>query len=127
MVSPRAGPGPSATAPVAGQPADEAAAVAPGEADAAGVDGGDVFDPERRYQLHPDVALRPEPFGALAYHYGSRRLTFLRSPLLTEVVRSLGTHESVEAALVASVPDAQHPAFRRALASLAKSRFICVA
>ncbi|MCY7299756.1 MAG: mycofactocin biosynthesis chaperone MftB, partial [Ilumatobacteraceae bacterium] len=27
--------------------------------------------------LHPQVALRPEPFGALAYHYGNRRLVFL--------------------------------------------------
>ena len=39
-----------------------------------------------RWQLHPQVALRPEPFGALAYHYGNRRLTFLRSPELVELV-----------------------------------------
>ena len=29
--------------------------------------------------LDPEVSLRTEPFGALAYHYGTRRLTFLRS------------------------------------------------
>ena len=27
-------------------------------------------------KLHPSVALRPEPFGALAYHYDNRRLIF---------------------------------------------------
>ena len=42
------------------------------------------------WRLDPDVALRPERFGALAYHYGTRRLTFLRSVLLADVVRALG-------------------------------------
>jgi putative mycofactocin binding protein MftB len=82
------------------------------------------FDPAGRYRLDPDVALRPEPFGALAYHYGSRRLTFLRSALLAQVVRHLEQHQSVDAALVAEVPEAERPAYRRALASLADSRFI---
>jgi putative mycofactocin binding protein MftB len=82
------------------------------------------FDPAGRYELDPNVALRPEPFGALAYHYGSRRLTFLRSPLLAEVVRGLDQHESVEAALAADVPEADRAAYRRALSSLAHSRFI---
>ena len=51
------------------------------------------------YRLHPSVALRPEPFGALAYHYGNRKLVFLKSPLMVEVVRTLGDHPSIEAAL----------------------------
>ncbi len=71
------------------------------------------------------MALRPEPFGALAYHYGSRRLTFLRSVLLADLVRQLDHHDSVDAALTAAVPEAERPAYRRALASLADSRFIC--
>ena len=50
------------------------------------------------------MALRPEPFGALAYHYGSRRLTFLRSVLLADVVRDLEHHGSAESAVSASVP-----------------------
>jgi putative mycofactocin binding protein MftB len=82
------------------------------------------FDPTAPYRLDPDVALRPEPFGALAYHYGSRRLTFLRSVLLADVVRQLEDHDSVDAALNAAVPEAERPAYRRALASLAESRFI---
>jgi mycofactocin biosynthesis protein MftB len=77
--------------------------------------------------MHPSVALRPEPFGALAYHYGSRRLTFLRTPLLAELVRALEDHDSVEAALGATVPEAQRAGYRRALADLAGSGFICAA
>ena len=44
---------------------------------------------ESELQLHPQVALRPEPFGALAYHYGNRRLIFLKNPDMVKVVRAL--------------------------------------
>ena len=55
--------------------------------------------------------MRPEKFGALAYHYGNRRLTFLKSPQLTAIVESLGDHPSVDAALDAhGVSAAQRPA-----------------
>ena len=84
----------------------------------------DPFDGEVRYHLDPAVALRPEPFGALAYHYGSRRLTFLRSKLLAEVVQDLSNYESVDAALAAKVPPAERPSYRKALAALAESEFI---
>ena len=33
------------------------------------------------------MALRPEPFGALAYHYGNRRLVFLKHPDVVRVVQ----------------------------------------
>jgi len=82
------------------------------------------FDTGARYRLDPDVAVRPEPFGALAYHYGSRRLTFLRSRLLAELVRDLDQHESVDAALECVVPEGQRASYKKALASLAESRFI---
>jgi putative mycofactocin binding protein MftB len=82
-----------------------------------------VLDTAVRYRLDPQVALRPEPFGALAYHYGSRRLTFLRTTLLAEVVRDLGDHDSVEDALLV-VPAGQRDSYRRALAALEESRFI---
>jgi putative mycofactocin binding protein MftB len=68
------------------------------------------------------VALRPEPFGALAYHYGNRRLSFLRSPELVALVRSLAEHPGPDEALVASGIDASRwPTFRKALASLLDS------
>jgi putative mycofactocin binding protein MftB len=81
------------------------------------------FDPGRPYELDPQVALRPEPFGALAYHYGNRRLTFLRDPLLVDVVRDLANHPSVDEAL-AVVPERRRPAFRTAIASLTQSEVV---
>ena len=73
-------------------------------------------------ELHPQVALRPEPFGALAYHYGNRRLSFLRSPELVALVRSLADHPGPDEALAASGIDASRwPTFRKALAYLLDS------
>jgi putative mycofactocin binding protein MftB len=84
-----------------------------------------AFDASRPYQLHPQLALRPEAFGALAYHYGNRRLTFLKSPQLTGIVETLGDHPSVDAALQAhGVTAAQRPAMLRALARLETSEVI---
>jgi putative mycofactocin binding protein MftB len=77
------------------------------------------------YQPHPQVALRPEPFGALAYHYGNRRLTFVRANELVDLLRTLGEHESVDDALAASdVAPGRWPAFRTALANLEASEVI---
>jgi putative mycofactocin binding protein MftB len=85
------------------------------------------FDAARPYALHPQLALRPEKFGALAYHYGNRRLTFLKSPQLTAIVESLGDHPSVDAALQAhGVSAAQRPALLRALERLESSEVISV-
>ncbi|MBA2337966.1 MAG: mycofactocin biosynthesis chaperone MftB [Acidimicrobiia bacterium] len=63
------------------------------------------FDPDRPYRVDPKVALRPEPFGALAYHYGNRRLLFLRSTALVSVLERLDDHVSAAEA-VASVTTA---------------------
>ena len=71
------------------------------------------------------MALRPEPFGALVYHFGNRKLSFLKSKALVAVVETLAEHPSADATLVAcGVPEAQHPAYRRALADLARSQMI---
>lgn len=78
-------------------------------------------------ELDPRVSLRPEPFGALAYHYGNRRLVFLRHPDVVSVVKSLGEHESVREALVANtVLEARWPAFVLAIDSLCESDIIRV-
>lgn len=76
----------------------------------------------RALALHPQVALRPEPFGALAYHYGTRRLVFLKHPDVVGVVRALAEHESVAATLDAcGIAPERRPAFERALVSLLDS------
>jgi putative mycofactocin binding protein MftB len=54
---------------------------------------------EQAWRLSPSVALRPEPFGALAYHFGNRKLTFLKRPELVSVVRGLERHDDVRSAL----------------------------
>ncbi len=81
------------------------------------------FEPDRGYRLNPSVALRPEPFGALAYHFGTRRLSFLKAPELVELVRGLGSHQRVTDAL-AVVEAGRRPAYLQALAALAASDMI---
>lgn len=84
-----------------------------------------MFHADQPYRRSPDVALRPEPFGALAYHFGTRRLAFLKTPTLVEVVRTLQDHPDVHTALHgAGVAAAEHHAYVRALASLADSGVI---
>ncbi len=83
------------------------------------------FDPALPWRRARSVALRPEPFGALVYHFGNRRLSFLKSKQLVAVVEALAEHPSATAALAAcGVPEAQLPAYRRALADLARSQMI---
>ncbi|WGL54120.1 mycofactocin biosynthesis chaperone MftB [Nocardioides sp. BP30] len=77
------------------------------------------------WALSPAVALRPEPFGALAYHFGNRKLTFLKRPELVTVVRGLVEHPDVRSALVAAgVPEHQHAAYADALRGLAATDMI---
>ena len=78
------------------------------------------------WSLHPSVSLRDESFGAMAYHHGNRRLVFLKSPLLVDVVRQLDDFESADAALDALVADEQRAALRRALETLTSSEIVRV-
>jgi mycofactocin biosynthesis protein MftB len=88
-------------------------------------EAGAGFDPARPYEVDPRVAIRSEPFGALAYHYGNRRLTFLRDGALVALLGELGSHPSVDDALeAAGVEATRRPAFRRALRSLSESEVI---
>jgi len=80
---------------------------------------------DETWALSPSVALRPEPFGALAYHFGTRRLTFLKRPELVQVVRSLADQPSVRSALEsAEVPESHWAAYLAALRGLADSEMI---
>ena len=75
--------------------------------------------------LHPKVALRPEPFGALAYHYDTRRLVFLKHPDVVRVVRALGDHPTVADTLEACGIDRRRwPSFHRAISSLLESEML---
>ena len=77
------------------------------------------------YELNPQVSLRPEPFGALAYHFGNRRLTFLRSPDMVRLCELLGTHDTVSGALAAAgIEEGRWPSFAKALDSLENSEMI---
>ena len=79
----------------------------------------------RALELHPQVALRPEPFGALAYHYDTRRLVFLKHPDVVRVVRALADHPTVADTLDACEIDRRRwPSFERALHSLLESEML---
>src|SRR5699024_7509253 len=51
---------------------------------------GITLDPGAAWRLNPLVAVRPEPFGALLYHFGTRRLSFLKDTRLVDLVTALG-------------------------------------
>jgi len=85
---------------------------------------GAAFAAETAWRLNPLVALRDESFGALAYHYGNRRLVFLKSRLLVDLVSSLGDYASATDAIATLVPERQRGRYERALARLAASEVI---
>jgi mycofactocin biosynthesis protein MftB len=83
------------------------------------------FDLDRPWCVDDRVAVRPEPFGALLYHFGIRRLSFLKNATVLAVVRSLSEHPTARSACAAAgVPPAALPAYERALATLAESQMI---
>ena len=83
------------------------------------------LDLDLPWRLSPQVSLRPERFGALVYHFGTRRLSFLKHPTLLAVVEALGASPSARAACAsAGVTDEELPRYRAALATLAASHTI---
>lgn len=91
-----------------------------------------AFDATRAYRQSTDIGLRPEPFGALAYHFVTRRLVFLKSPLLVDLVTSLDAHGSADEAIdsvdaivaqMAANPT-KRTTYHQALASLLESGVI---
>lgn len=83
------------------------------------------FDLDGAWTVSSQVQLRPESFGALAYHYGTRRLSFLKSRELVKVVSTLEQRSSArEACRAAGIADTQLPRYCQALATLAQSGMI---
>lgn len=82
-----------------------------------------MFDLDKRWQLHPQAALRTEDFGALLYHFGTRKLSFLKNRVMVDVVRSLPDHTSARAALCAAGVDDVAP-YVKALEALANSQML---
>ncbi|MGH3352499.1 MAG: mycofactocin biosynthesis chaperone MftB [Nocardioides sp.] len=83
------------------------------------------FDPQGAWRRNPSVVIRPEPFGALVYDFGSRRLSFLKDLALVRVVEALDGSVSADAALdTVGVTEADRPHHLAALAALARSGMI---
>ena len=75
-----------------------------------------------------EPTVRPERFGALLYHFGTRRLSFLKSPALLTVVESLASQPTARAACAAAgIGPAELPAYTAALATLAAGSMITAA
>jgi putative mycofactocin binding protein MftB len=86
-----------------------------------------LIDPmlTQAWELSAAVALRPEPFGALAYHFGNRKLTFLKRPELVQLVRALADHEDVAEALsAAGISPSNYDGYVAALRGLASTDMI---
>jgi putative mycofactocin binding protein MftB len=84
-----------------------------------------AFDPGAGWRLHPQVAVRAEPFGALLYHFGTRKLSFLKNRTMLRVVQSLADHpDAWTACRAAGVDDAAQRPYLHALGVLAESRML---
>lgn len=71
------------------------------------------------------MAVRPEPFGALLYHFGTRKLSFLKNRTIFNVVQSLADHPDIRAACrAAGVDDAAQAPYLHALAVLVESNML---
>lgn len=86
---------------------------------------GVVFDPDVSWRLHHQVAVRPEPFGALLYHFGTRKLSFLKNRTVVEVVNSLADHPDARSACrAAGIADSDQGPYLHALSVLVSSKML---
>ena len=84
-----------------------------------------AFDPDLGWRLHHQVAVRPESFGALLYHFGTRKLSFLKNRTIVEVVNSLDEQPDARSALrAAGIDDAKQAPYLHALGVLVKSNML---
>ncbi len=84
-----------------------------------------AFDPDRGWRLHHQVAVRPEPFGALLYHFGTRKLSFLKNRIIVEIVNTLADHPDVRSACrAAGIDDDQQGPYLHAFGVLVQSKML---
>lgn len=75
---------------------------------------------DRAWDVSPRVSIRPESFGALLYHFGTRRLSFLKDRRLLEVVQRLSASSTArEACVAAGLAADELPTYALALTKLA--------
>ncbi|MGI8756021.1 MAG: mycofactocin biosynthesis chaperone MftB [Acidimicrobiales bacterium] len=80
---------------------------------------------DRAWTLAPQVSVRPERFGALLYHFGTRRLAFLKDVGLVGVVQGLADAPTARVACdLAGVGAASLPAYERALTRLVETDMV---
>jgi len=80
---------------------------------------------DRAWELDPQVSVRPEAFGALLYHFGTRRLSFLKDRRLLAVVEALASSPTARVACAgAGLDERALPAYERALARLADTSML---
>lgn len=85
----------------------------------------DTFNPDRAWRLHPQVSVRPESFGALLYHFGTRKLSFLKNLTMVTLVNALAEHPDARSACrAAGIEPAAESAYLRALGVLAASQIL---
>ena len=69
--------------------------------------------------------MRPESFGALLYHFGTRKLSFLKNRAILRVVQSLADHPDIRAACrAAGIEDTRQGPYLHALGVLAGSHML---
>ncbi len=84
-----------------------------------------MIDPDAGWRLHPKVSVRPERFGALLYHFGTRQLSFLKDRTLLDLVTALADAPNASAACeVVGIPEPDRARYLRALETLAASHMI---
>ena len=89
------------------------------------VRGAPALDLDARWSLHPQVALRPESFGALLYHFGTRKLSFLNNRTIVAIIESFPDHPSMRSAIAAAgIAESALAAYVKAFTTLADSKMI---
>ena len=69
--------------------------------------------------------MRPEPFGALLYHFGTRKLSFLKNRVILTIVQTLADHPDARSALgAAGVSEVEQAPYLNALGALAASNML---